>query len=368
MTRYRRAPSLTNDAGGARSGLGDRDAGHELVGPPQRRPIADDELLDRQRAPASGAGQLDRGIQRQEHRDAVGGRGSVADVADDRAGVLHLHPADLARCSSQAIEARGQVGAQQVGPGDQRPDRPAITLVRDVPQAGQRCDVEHVVVERLSHAGRIEVRCRRRAPSARGTPEHRARLPTVPAADTKPSGVGSLSQPTDYIVSCASRSSCLLGQVRRPLPSATLASGRAAGCAVTSLRTGDDGGRSGLIAAPLGKAMRSGEGSGARRMDRLGRHPRGRQTGGTRPWLLARPWWPVFPGRRLPIPPSGASSSPSRPACTSPAARSWSPSRSSWSRSMPAANLRMVERAVWRAGRVPEHLRPPSACSRSSRP
>jgi hypothetical protein len=86
--------------------------------------------------------QDDAGAEREQHRRAVGGRRCVAEIAGDRACVLDLHAADLARRRLERSEERRQVGADDVGPGRGRADRPAALVAVDAAQAGDRGDVE----------------------------------------------------------------------------------------------------------------------------------------------------------------------------------------------------------------------------------
>ena len=106
------------------------------------RRLPSTKLVDGQLALAARALQDDAGAEREQHRRAVGRRRGVAEVAGDRAGVLDLHAADLARRRLERGEERRQVGADDVGPGRRRADRPAAIVAADAAQAGDRGDVE----------------------------------------------------------------------------------------------------------------------------------------------------------------------------------------------------------------------------------
>ena len=105
------------------------------------------------RAPAVPARQLDARVERQQVGRAVAGRRGGADVAGERAAVLDLHAADLARGELQAVEQRRQLGADEVGPGGERADAPCRRLLGDAAQAGHGGDVEDVAVPHVAPAG-----------------------------------------------------------------------------------------------------------------------------------------------------------------------------------------------------------------------
>ena len=100
-------------------------------------------------ARAGEAGELDLGIERQQRRHAVGRRRGVADIAGERAGVLDLAAADLARRLLQPVEAAAAARrAISSAPGDAGADAEAVAGLLDVAERGQAGDVEDVFGER----------------------------------------------------------------------------------------------------------------------------------------------------------------------------------------------------------------------------
>jgi hypothetical protein len=77
---------------------------------------------------------------------------SIADIAADRAGVLHLRPADPSRRRLQPVEGGRQFDAVQVRPSRQRADTPMIACVGDAGQVGNRGNVQNIVVKRQPDA------------------------------------------------------------------------------------------------------------------------------------------------------------------------------------------------------------------------
>src|SRR3546814_11392419 len=68
-------------------------------------------------------------------------------MAGQRAGVLDLHPADLARRLLQGGEGRRQRPAQQVAPGCERADAKAVIAFVDGALARESRYVEDIVVK-----------------------------------------------------------------------------------------------------------------------------------------------------------------------------------------------------------------------------
>ena len=91
-------------------------------------PGAAHELVHRHGA---AAGQDDGRIQRQQAGDAIGGRASVAEIADHGAAILDLHPADLAGGGLQAGELRRQIGRDDVRPGGEAGQPPMVAAPLD---------------------------------------------------------------------------------------------------------------------------------------------------------------------------------------------------------------------------------------------
>ena len=128
--------------------------GDDLVPAAGGLPVAGDELADGQ-APHAAAlpCQLDLGIERHQIGNAVAcGRGR-ADIADERAPVLHLDAADLARRALIALELRRKLCLGERAPGDERSDPRALGRLLDILQIGQHADVENVRVGELAPAG-----------------------------------------------------------------------------------------------------------------------------------------------------------------------------------------------------------------------
>ena len=130
--------------------LRDEDGGHDVPRSAGCRAIAGEEVGRRNQGGRRRTGDLEGGVEGEQVRDAVARRRGGAGIADDRAAVLHLEPADLARGVLQAVEERRQVGADQVGPGGQRADADVVAPVLDAAQLGQARDVEHVLVDRIA--------------------------------------------------------------------------------------------------------------------------------------------------------------------------------------------------------------------------
>ena len=75
----------------------------------------------------------------------------------ERAGVLDLAAADLARGLLQAVEQRRQVGLEQLAPGRGGAQPPARRAGRDAAQNVDAADIEHVLVDRPADPRRVEV-------------------------------------------------------------------------------------------------------------------------------------------------------------------------------------------------------------------
>ena len=65
------------------------------AGPACRLPVAADEVSDRHASRSLQGRELDLGVERQQARNPVAGGRGGADVADQRAAVLHLRAADI---------------------------------------------------------------------------------------------------------------------------------------------------------------------------------------------------------------------------------------------------------------------------------
>ena len=137
-----------------------------LVGTARRLPVPREEGLERQHAGPCGRRQL-----RPRRRGTtaggttVGGRRRIAQVASDRAGVLHLDRPDLDRRGAERVEPRGQRGAGDVGPTGERADPIGIRGLVDASEL------------RRSH------RCRSPAPAGARHVAGTGRLP--PASTTR---------------------------------------------------------------------------------------------------------------------------------------------------------------------------------------
>jgi hypothetical protein len=77
--------------------FGDEDGRDELIVAAGRVTIAIDERRQLEKARAAETFKLDLGLQRQQVGCTIAGRRRGADVADQRAAILDLHAADLAR-------------------------------------------------------------------------------------------------------------------------------------------------------------------------------------------------------------------------------------------------------------------------------
>ena len=129
----------------------------ELAGQQRRLADAGDERSERQAASAVAARHLDFGLEGQQGRHAIGRRRGVADVARDRAGILDLAAADLARRLLQPVEQGRQAGFDQFAPGRRGAQAPAVGGFGNAAK-GRNCpDVENVFGDGPSDAGRIEV-------------------------------------------------------------------------------------------------------------------------------------------------------------------------------------------------------------------
>ena len=84
-----RAPTLRR--------LGADDGGEDFIGRERRPPRPEQEVFERQAARAAPRDEFNLGSDRQQRRDAVGGGRGVAEIAGERALILHLNRADLAR-------------------------------------------------------------------------------------------------------------------------------------------------------------------------------------------------------------------------------------------------------------------------------
>ena len=124
---------------------------------PLRLAHAGDECGEWQAARAGMVRKLHLGIERQQRRDAVGGRRGVADVSRDRTGVLDLAAADLARRLFQAIEQRRQMCLDDVAPGRGGAQSPAGGSLGNTAQGCDSGNVEHVFGDGTAYPRRVEV-------------------------------------------------------------------------------------------------------------------------------------------------------------------------------------------------------------------
>ena len=168
-------------------------------------------------------------------------------------------------------------------------------------------------------------------------------------------------QPADYIVSCASRSSWLFHRYGARSSATSCEDATLTGLLTTSGRWRKIGRWSPLLEERRCVRVRR-----ASVPDRSGR-PAGRQTSGTRLGCLPVPWGRSFRAGACPYRRAGF-------VLTLPTGLYIAGGTIVVAVSfllvalVPAANLRMVERAVWRAGRVPEHLLTTLSLISSSRP
>src|SRR6185312_1790726 len=95
--------------------------GDDLTGPQDRALDTGDELGEGHRALPLPAGQHDRGVGGQQHRQPVAGRARGGDVAADGGGVAHLRRADGAGRGGERGKLAGEL-ALDGGPGDRGAD------------------------------------------------------------------------------------------------------------------------------------------------------------------------------------------------------------------------------------------------------
>ena len=109
--------------------------------------------------------ELDLGVERQQGRDAIGGGRGVAEIAGDRAAVLDLDRADLARRGLQRVESGRQIGM--------RPDRSRSSLRRCetppprrvTPRSSATLEISIILPVRAALAGGGTI-CRCRPPAS----------------------------------------------------------------------------------------------------------------------------------------------------------------------------------------------------------
>src|SRR5205823_10727313 len=106
--------------------LADMDGDHQLARPEGRAAIAGDEARERQVSRTAGSGELDPGVERKQRRHAVGGGRGIAEIAGERAGILDLPAADLARRLLQPVEQRRQWRVEKLAPGRRGAEPPAV--------------------------------------------------------------------------------------------------------------------------------------------------------------------------------------------------------------------------------------------------
>jgi hypothetical protein len=87
----------------------------------------------------------------------AGGRAGVAQIAAERAGVLDLHAADLARGRLQPVEQRRQAGLDHIRPGGRGAEAPAGLVLGDAAQARDGGEVEQILVGRKRDTRRVMV-------------------------------------------------------------------------------------------------------------------------------------------------------------------------------------------------------------------
>jgi hypothetical protein len=81
--------------------------------------IADNKIRQRDTALACVRNQFHFRIQREQWRNAIRGRGRVAEVSGYGTAVLDLDTANLPRCSLQSVKASRQWHLDNFGPGGQ---------------------------------------------------------------------------------------------------------------------------------------------------------------------------------------------------------------------------------------------------------
>src|SRR6185437_1036995 len=97
------------------------------------------------------------GIEYEEAGHAVRRRRGVADIAGERAGVLDLDAADLARRQLETGEPGRQVGGDELAPAQSRADAVTSVVLAYAAQGGERGDVENVLGEWLADPGGVEI-------------------------------------------------------------------------------------------------------------------------------------------------------------------------------------------------------------------
>jgi hypothetical protein len=122
----------------------------------RRLPMTNSRTCDL--TPAAGRRQLDRGIERHEVGQAVGGGRGIAEIAGQGPTVLDLDTTDRAGRRLQSVERGRELGADDISPRRERrdPDK-AVVGHRDLAQRRQPRDVEDVVRDRMTDVRRIDV-------------------------------------------------------------------------------------------------------------------------------------------------------------------------------------------------------------------
>ena len=134
-----------------------QDGCDQFPGQTRDAPVAKYKFSQRHTAPARERGQFDLCLQRQQHRNAIRRGRCIADVAGQRAHVLHLDATDVARGLLQTTKLCRQGGARDLAPGHSRADTPLCAFFLQGLQLGQRGDVQHRFGDGLPAARGIEV-------------------------------------------------------------------------------------------------------------------------------------------------------------------------------------------------------------------
>ena len=166
-----RVPTLRNHWRPRTAGISK--AHDQLVGPRDGLTVAGIERRHRHAPRAGRAPQHDDGVGGEQHRQRVAGRRRVRDVAADRAAILNLHAADLARRGGQHRQPARESARERDELGVGRRARRCAASVPRALDAAQR--VELPQIEKACRAQRAEVERDIQV----GAPGHRDERPLV---------------------------------------------------------------------------------------------------------------------------------------------------------------------------------------------
>ena len=150
-------PELEEGRPHRRRGQRRDDRGHHFVRGQQGAAGAVDESIERETARPAPGGEFDFGVEDQQGRDAVGGRRGVAEIAGDRAAILDLDGADVARRDLQRVESRRQIGPRDIAPRRRRADAHGVAFEAHAAQRGYIGDVDVVALQRTLARARKNV-------------------------------------------------------------------------------------------------------------------------------------------------------------------------------------------------------------------